>query len=492
MQDPISPRPSDAKTLAELLRRAILFIEQNQELIDQLFAGNRAPIALPSTEVAPKPKQKLQQEPQQDDATPVAGADQVQPVSVPHPALPDAGPVLGTHEALAALNLSNGIAPRSSQRTGDALARPEREHSPLLQQIEPIAIALELYESALTALLETRRSPSDRSAAREWSASCSSIAQEDGASWLCDSRLTERLERDQIRVLKRRYRAGVASVRWWCALLKRSPEIARGAVEGQLKAEVTERLQAIATAQAGIRTEIDQLNADQPRALSCPVQTRLFLHLRSLIDRKQLAIFLDRMTRDATVEPAETEALIKSVEEKRAQEGRTNLRPTARIAQSETTNEPETQRFASVSQAFEAARVAFGGDGSGVVFTERASRSAADSPFLRPDEVYETLGAIFQAVQKWRESSDGAMGSTFKELLRAAGHDEKRCSEGTMSKNRNEYTMHHAGRTVQLSQHVTLGAGNANTCLSIHWWREESTRILVIGHCGRHLTNTLS
>jgi len=28
--------------------------------------------------------------------------------------------------------------------------------------------------------------------------------------------------------------------------------------------------------------------------------------------------------------------------------------------------------------------------------------------------------------------------------------------------------------------------------MSIHWFRDEETRRTIIGHCGRHLTNTMS
>lgn len=40
--------------------------------------------------------------------------------------------------------------------------------------------------------------------------------------------------------------------------------------------------------------------------------------------------------------------------------------------------------------------------------------------------------------------------------------------------------------------HVTLGAGGDDTCLSIHFLPDAPMGKLVIGHVGRHLTNTRS
>jgi hypothetical protein len=145
-----------------------------------------------------------------------------------------------------------------------------------------------------------------------------------------------------------------------------------------------------------------------------------------------------------------------------------------------------------VLAAFQAARDEFGGIGSGVVFTDHAAGSAEDSPFLRPDDVHDAFRALWTAVQEWRRSADGGMGITFKELLRQQGYDEKRCSGTAIGNSRSEYTMPFRGRIVEIDLHMTLGSGNPNTCLSIHWWRDEHTRELVVAHCGRHLSNTLT
>jgi hypothetical protein len=52
--------------------------------------------------------------------------------------------------------------------------------------------------------------------------------------------------------------------------------------------------------------------------------------------------------------------------------------------------------------------------------------------------------------------------------------------------------MRFEGEEIELSQHVTLGSRNQNTCLSIHWWHDKGTGRFVVGHCGKHLPNSLT
>lgn len=56
----------------------------------------------------------------------------------------------------------------------------------------------------------------------------------------------------------------------------------------------------------------------------------------------------------------------------------------------------------------------------------------------------------------------------------------------------NEYTFTYDGQPQLFEWHVTLGAGAADTCASIHFLPAPQTGKLIIGHVGRHLTNTRS
>lgn len=144
-------------------------------------------------------------------------------------------------------------------------------------------------------------------------------------------------------------------------------------------------------------------------------------------------------------------------------------------------------RFDSVAEAFEAARNAFSGP---LVFTERAEDSAERSPFVRPGEVFEVFEAMHAIALDLRA---GALdGIPLEEAFEQRGHRKKPCSKGTMKRYRRFYHMAFGGHEIDLSQHVTLGSRSQNTCLSIHWWHDVEGRRFVIGHCGKHLPNTLS
>lgn len=55
-----------------------------------------------------------------------------------------------------------------------------------------------------------------------------------------------------------------------------------------------------------------------------------------------------------------------------------------------------------------------------------------------------------------------------------------------------EYTFTYEGETQLFEWHVTLGAGAADTCASIHFLPDQTKGKLIVGHVGRHLTNTKS
>jgi len=55
-----------------------------------------------------------------------------------------------------------------------------------------------------------------------------------------------------------------------------------------------------------------------------------------------------------------------------------------------------------------------------------------------------------------------------------------------------EYEAKDGGRTYDISPHITIGAKQADSCLSIHWAWDESTGKAVVAHVGRHKTNTSS
>lgn len=150
-----------------------------------------------------------------------------------------------------------------------------------------------------------------------------------------------------------------------------------------------------------------------------------------------------------------------------------------------------TPRFGSVIEAFDAAQLAFGQEHENLIaFTERAQESAEDSAFKRPDDVYEFFEVLHGIA---RDLQQGALeGVPLDEVFLQRGFRKKPCSGATMKRYYRFYHMNYEKREVDLSRHVTLGSRSQNTCISIHWWHDETRQRFIIGHCGRHLPNTRS
>lgn len=145
-------------------------------------------------------------------------------------------------------------------------------------------------------------------------------------------------------------------------------------------------------------------------------------------------------------------------------------------------------RFDDVADAFDAAARDFGCER--LVFTNAAAESAEDSAFKRPDEVYEFFAALRRIADA--RASGSRNGTPLEADFRSEGFTMKPCSPETMRRNRRHYHINCEVGKIWISHHVTLGSKSQNTCISIHWWHDEENRRFVIGHCGKHLPNTLT
>jgi hypothetical protein len=83
-------------------------------------------------------------------------------------------------------------------------------------------------------------------------------------------------------------------------------------------------------------------------------------------------------------------------------------------------------------------------------------------------------------------------GKVLKDVFADRGFKSKPSTPATRTRYHRFYHMAFEGHEVDLSWHVTLGSRNQNTCMSIHWWHDKPNRRFVIGHCGKHLPNTLT
>jgi hypothetical protein len=122
-------------------------------------------------------------------------------------------------------------------------------------------------------------------------------------------------------------------------------------------------------------------------------------------------------------------------------------------------------------------------------FLGSAFRSADDSPFKRPSEVFEAFEALDAVASEW-QAGNGRLGKTWGDALVDYGFELKETiSDQTLGRYRSDYTFTDETRQLLCDKHMTLGKKTPDTCLSIHWYRDDGARALIIGHCGRHLPN---
>ena len=131
-------------------------------------------------------------------------------------------------------------------------------------------------------------------------------------------------------------------------------------------------------------------------------------------------------------------------------------------------------------------------DSANLDFLDSSRSSAKDSPFRRPEEVYEVLMIMDRVAGVWARNRGS---SDLRQMLRDEGLGKRvsnfisRTAKGKWG---DDYSFMYKGKSQLFEWHVTLGAGSADTCASIHFLPDEVEGKLVIGHVGKHLTNTSS
>ncbi len=159
-----------------------------------------------------------------------------------------------------------------------------------------------------------------------------------------------------------------------------------------------------------------------------------------------------------------------------------------RSSNEEQSESGDNEEYGSVLDAVLAARERF----TNILFLDSAIESAKDSPYSRPDNVFQALDAINDVAEQWKKSISGAgQQCSLRNLFRTKGYEYKdgisQTSEGKWGE---EYKFIYKGEKVLFENHITLGAKQPNKCLSIHMYRDHAVKKIVIGHVGRHLTNT--
>jgi hypothetical protein len=154
--------------------------------------------------------------------------------------------------------------------------------------------------------------------------------------------------------------------------------------------------------------------------------------------------------------------------------------------------EGEEAVFSSVG---EAVQVAVGEFPNNLEFLESAIESAADCPFRNPARVYKVMQAIDEVAEIWRKSLETkkSMGGGLVEIFKIKGIEfKKEISQTSRAKFEEDYTFIYNGRKQLFEQHITEGAGNPNSCFSVHMLFDRDARKVIVAHVGKHLPNTSS
>jgi hypothetical protein len=155
----------------------------------------------------------------------------------------------------------------------------------------------------------------------------------------------------------------------------------------------------------------------------------------------------------------------------------------AQLVQAEENTEP-----VDVLDAVNAARE----ECTNLVILPSAVESAKDSPYKNPVRVLQALQAVDEVACIWGKSISACKpAGSFKQLFRDRGFEYKDdISQTSKGKWGDEYVAAYNGQKVDIAPHITIGAKQADTCISIHMYWDKVSCKAVIAHVGRHKTNT--
>jgi hypothetical protein len=160
--------------------------------------------------------------------------------------------------------------------------------------------------------------------------------------------------------------------------------------------------------------------------------------------------------------------------------------------QSATVAQPEASSEASApTTVLEAVRFAEA-KAKHVQFLPSAHASAADSPYRHPERVQQALTALEEVASIRADSIEsGKPAGSLRHLFKQRGFDyADDISRTARGKFGDEYLADYKGRQLDIAPHITIGAKQPDSCLSVHWaWDKEGKQALV-AHVGRHKSNT--
>lgn len=154
-------------------------------------------------------------------------------------------------------------------------------------------------------------------------------------------------------------------------------------------------------------------------------------------------------------------------------------------------SQTDARRFRTVSEALTQARTDF--DDVLDIWTD-AEKSAKLVQYAAPDRVYDSLARLAEVGRERFAAEKRSLGRGWVEWLRERGEDCADESPTTMNKYGDERRFHDrpTRREAVMTWHLKLGGSNRGNCARIYFGFDDAAQRVLIGHCGGHLTNTLS
>lgn len=152
--------------------------------------------------------------------------------------------------------------------------------------------------------------------------------------------------------------------------------------------------------------------------------------------------------------------------------------------------EAEELSFSSVAEAVQTAATRL----SNVEILDTAISAAEASPFQRPYDIFKALTDLDEIVEAWRENyKQNGSGGDLLQHLRNRGWGKRssmHISSTTRGRFGSHYEFEYQGKKQLFEPHVTIGAGDPNSCASIHFIFDQERLKMVVAHAGKHLPNT--
>lgn len=152
--------------------------------------------------------------------------------------------------------------------------------------------------------------------------------------------------------------------------------------------------------------------------------------------------------------------------------------------------EADDLSFSSVSEAVQTAVERC----KNLEFLDTVISSADDSPFQRPYDIFKALTDLNEVVDAWSKNrEEKGSGGDLLQHLRDRGWGKRssmHISDTTRGRFRSHYEFEYQGKKQMFEPHITIGAGDPESCASIHYIFDHERLKMIVAHVGKHLPNT--